>query len=171
MEHIDLIEAIFVACGYKSYLELGVWNGVNLARMTKHAQYAVGVDVVDIRQDKSTELFLGTTNAFFEGNLSTFDLIFIDACHNYDQVKRDFAHSLKILTRQGTIMLHDTDPASAKLLGEGYCSNAYKILQDFRNNDQVNFVTLPMNEAGLTIVKLRNSERHLEFVKESGGSG
>ena len=165
MEHIDLIEAAFVACSYKTYLELGVWNGVNLARMTRYAQHAIGVDVVDIRLDKSTKFFQGTTDAFFEHNIDVFDLIFIDACHNYEQVKKDFVQSSKILSHQGVIMLHDTDPMSAKLLGEGYCSNSYKILQDLRNNDQVDFVTLPMNEAGLTIVKLRNSERHLEFVE------
>ena len=165
MEHIDLIEAIFVACGYKSYLELGVWNGVNLERIAKgYPQYAVGVDIVDIRHDKSTRFFLGTTNSFFERNDSMFDMIFIDANHNYDHVKIDLDQSLKILTPGGTIILHDTDPANAKLLGEGYCSDSYKILRDLRNNNQVDFVTLPMNEAGLTIVKLRNSERHLGFV-------
>ena len=164
MEHIDLIEAIFVACNYKTYLELGVWNGVNLARMAKHAHYVVGVDVEDTRLDKSTFLFRGTTNDFFEYNTCAFDMIFIDANHNYEQVRKDLNHSLEILTPQGTIILHDTDPANVKLLGEGYCSDSYKILRDLRNNNQVDFVTLPMNEAGLTIVKLRNSERHLGFV-------
>ena len=165
-EHIDLIEAIFIACGYQSYLELGVWNGVNLARMAKHAQRVGGVDVVDSRLDKSTTFFLGTTNDFFEyyDGVISFDMIFIDANHNYDHVKIDLDQSLKILTPGGTIILHDTDPASAKLLGEGYCSDSYKILEDLRSNDRVDFVTLPMNEAGLTIVKLRNSERHLGFV-------
>jgi len=164
MEHIDLIESIFLACGYRDYLELGVWNGVNLERMDKHAQYAMGVDVVDSRCRKYTAFFLGTTDEFFKTNVFTFDMVFIDANHNYEQVKRDLDSSLKILTPQGTIILHDTDPANVKLLGEGYCSDSYKILQDLRNNDRVDFVTLPMNEAGLTIIKLRNSERHLEFV-------
>jgi hypothetical protein len=164
MEHIDLIEVVFVACGYKDYLELGVWNGVNLARMARHARHAVGVDIVDVRDDKSTELFLGTTDAFFERSTDVFDMIFIDANHNYDCVKRDLARSLKILSRQGVIILHDTDPVSAKLLSEGYCSDAYKIRLDLRNDDQVDFVTLPLNDPGLTIVKLRNSERHLEFA-------
>ena len=164
MEHIDLIEAIFVACGYKSYLELGVWNGVNLARMAKYARWALGVDIVDTRIDKCTGLFLGTTDDFFDRSSRRYDLIFIDADHNYDQVKKDLTQSLKRLTRSGTAILHDTDPANVKLLGEGYCSDSYKILQELRNNNQVDFVTLPMNEAGLTIVKLRNSERHLGFV-------
>ena len=165
MEHIDLIEVVFIACGYKDYLELGVWNGDNLARMAKHAQHAVGVDIVDIRNDKSTQFFLGKTDDFFESNTGMFDMIFIDANHNYDCVKRDFVRSLKILTSQGTIIMHDTDPVSLKYLDEGYCSNAYKIIHDLRCNDQVDFVTLPMNEAGLTIVKHRNSERYLSFSK------
>lgn len=164
MEHIDLIESVFIACGYKSYLELGVWNGVNLARMAKHARHAVGVDVVDSRSDKSTKLFVGTTNEFFGRNIDAFDLIFIDADHSYTQASIDLVHSFMALTRRGTIILHDTDPANEKLLGDGYCSDSYKILRDLRNNNQVDFVTLPMNEAGLTIIKLRNSERHLEFT-------
>jgi predicted O-methyltransferase YrrM len=164
MDHIDLIEVIFLACGYKDYLELGIWNGVNLARMAKHARYAVGVDIVDIRVDRSTTLFVGVTDDFFKCNTSSFDLIFIDANHNYEHVQNDLIQSLNTLTPRGTIILHDTDPKNATLLGEGYCSTAYKIRQDLRANDQVDFVTLPMNEAGLTIVKPRNSERHLEFV-------
>jgi Methyltransferase domain len=164
MEHIDLIEVVFIACSYKRYLELGVWNGVNLARMAKHSQHAVGVDIVDVRHDKSTNFFLGTTDDFFKSNADVFDLIFIDANHNYDQVKKDFAQSFQVLSPQGTIIIHDTDPVEAKYLGEGYSSDSYKLLQDLRNNDRVDSVTLPMNVAGLTIIKRRNLERHLRFL-------
>lgn len=164
MDHIDLIEAIFIACHYNSYLELGIWNGENLAKMSKHAMYAVGVDIADVRDDTTTNLCQTTTDHFFEHNVDMFDLIFIDADHRYEQAKKDLNNSLKILTPPGAIILHDTDPARKELLDDGYCSDAYKILRDLRNNNRVDFITLPMNEAGLTIVKFRNSERHLEVV-------
>ena len=36
-----------------------------------------------------------------------FDLIFIDADHNYDSIKNDFFESLELLNNNGTILIHD----------------------------------------------------------------
>lgn len=41
---------------------------------------------------------------------TTFDLIFIDGLHTAEQVKKDFENSLKILSPNGFIVLHDCNP-------------------------------------------------------------
>lgn len=49
-----------------------------------------------------------TINADYFRNLDiTFDLIFIDAIHTYERVKADFYEAIKILSKEGIILLHD----------------------------------------------------------------
>ena len=40
-----------------------------------------------------------------------FDLIFIDGLHTHEQVNKDIPNSLKHLTENGTIVLHDCNPS------------------------------------------------------------
>lgn len=164
MGYEDFIERLFTSCRYSTYLELGVYRGTTLTKVHKHAALSIGVDIVDYRDDKSTNLFLGTTDNFFTQNSITFDLIFIDADHNYDVVVKDFENSLKILNKNGTIILHDTDPEAVHLLNPGYCHNSYKMNNYLKLHDNISFVTLPMIEAGLTIVKRAKDLRYLEFT-------
>lgn len=113
----------------------------------------LGVDIYDNRKNKSTKFIQSSTDNFFINNNKTFDLIFIDADHNYNSVKKDFNNSLNILNKNGTIILHDTDPESEYLKDQIYCGDAYKIINDFKNNSSLQFVTLPIFEPGITIVR------------------
>ena len=151
-------------CGYKSYLELGVYDGVNFKHVTKNIGVCEAVDIAcnenilkNIPQDK---FFNMTTNEYFSKNQKTFDLIFIDACHNFQNVKEDFENSIKVLNKGGVILLHDTDPISIDYLQEGYCSDAYKINAYLEGEvGKYNFVTLPFSNCGMTMVKRRNENR------------
>lgn len=51
---------------------------------------------------------------FFAANADTFDVIFIDGLHHYDQVKRDTVNALKVLNEGGWIAFHDFLPADWK---------------------------------------------------------
>ena len=51
-----------------------------------------------------------TSDKFFESNDETFDCIFIDGLHTYNQVKKDIYNSLKFLNPDGIILLHDCLP-------------------------------------------------------------
>jgi predicted O-methyltransferase YrrM len=44
------------------------------------------------------------------GDNATFELIFIDGFHHADQVKRDFENSLRCLSDNGFIVIHDVLP-------------------------------------------------------------
>lgn len=94
---------------------------------------------------------------FFIQNTRKFDMIFIDANHNIDYVISDFENSIKIINKSGCVILHDTDPEKEYLKDPGYCSDAYKI----RNylDGKYDFVTLPILECGLTIVRNKGDYR------------
>jgi predicted O-methyltransferase YrrM len=163
MNQLDVLKSIFLSCNYKSYLELGIWEGHTLADISKSAENAIGVDIQDIRIDKTTNFFLGGTLDFFKQNQKTFDLIFIDADHNLPAVIEDLNESLKILNKYGTIAIHDTDPQHRHYLKQNYCSDSYKISK-WLDDHNLSWITLPMNDCGMTIVRKKDDLRHLEFV-------
>ncbi|MCL2017665.1 MAG: glycosyltransferase [Alphaproteobacteria bacterium] len=102
----------------KSYLEIGVSNpyvnylGVKCARK-------VSVDPCELCEFFSKEAISGfkqfidhkvTSDEFFSKNTETFDIIFIDGDHSYEQSLRDLNNSLKIVNPGGFIVLHDACP-------------------------------------------------------------
>ena len=99
-----LINYIIIARNYQSYLEIGTCSGSTLNAVT--AVHKVGVDPFPyIPCD-----FQMTSDEFFAINRETFDIIFIDGCHLYEQVLRDVANSLKCLNPGGIIVMHDCLP-------------------------------------------------------------
>lgn len=163
--HTQIIQSIFLACDhYENYLELGVYIGETLDSIRPYAKMSVGVDIVDHRVNKQGNFFIGTTQDFFRQNQSTFDMIFIDADHSFDAVRCDFEESIKILNSDGTIVLHDTAPRNEYLLQPGYCGDSYRMNDYLLALDQYTFVTLPINEAGLTLVRRKSDMRFKSFV-------
>lgn len=163
MNHTQIITSIFASCGYKTYLELGVYQGETLQSISQYAAFAIGVDTRDLRSNKNLNLFLGTTKDFFAQTHDKFDMIFIDADHHVDSIQYDLIESLKILNEYGTIILHDTDPRDKILLDPGYCNNAYMI-HNFLNATGLSWTTLPINECGLTIVRKSQDLRHIKLI-------
>ena len=53
-----------------------------------------------------------TSDNFFKNNKKEFDVIFIDGLHIYEQCRKDIINSLKILSKNGFIFLHDMIPRS-----------------------------------------------------------
>jgi len=106
---------------YQKYLELGVatgetWNQIN-------CDYKVGVDVANDFRWHVPRIISVTTDNYFR-NLDkneTFDLIYIDACHEKTQVKADFYNSFRHLNENGIILLHDVNPPSK----DGTSQNAH----------------------------------------------
>lgn len=84
------------------YLEIGCNNDEVFSRI--QCAVKVGVDPVQGGTHRIT------SNEFFATNTETFDVIFIDGLHHYDQVTRDFEHSLDCLDESGTIIIHDMLP-------------------------------------------------------------
>lgn len=155
---------------YKSYLELGVDNGLNISYVSNNTSAkCVGVDVCPVRVGGNFTFHNDTTDNFFINNKDTFDIIFIDACHQIDFVKKDFINSLKILNKNGMILLHDVDPISIDFIdddGFNYSSNAYRIVDWIENNSDLNIVTLPVDEAGIAVVNRKLDRRIYAYKGE-----
>jgi predicted O-methyltransferase YrrM len=163
-DHGDVIVGVVAACGYQTYLELGIYDALNLARVAAVCPDCLGVDTRDVRRYHHIPFIQSTTDDFFERNVRTFDCIFIDANHNYEYVSKDLDNALKILNPGGTIFLHDTDPAAEELLVEGHCSDSFKIHNDLNRMNHVSYVTIPVNQAGLTLVRNKYDLRYKAFT-------
>tara|TARA_B100001059_G_scaffold159372_1_gene158953 strand:+ start:230 stop:946 length:717 start_codon:yes stop_codon:yes gene_type:complete len=87
---------------YTSYLEIGCFDD-ELFEYVK-VQNKIGVDPV------SGGTIRLTSDQFFRENKKTFDCVFIDGLHTYNQVKKDIQNSLKFLNKNGIILLHDCLP-------------------------------------------------------------
>ena len=140
--HTSLLNALIKKYGYNSYLEIGVKNPANNFDLIE-CENKTGVDPVFIRKD----ILITTSDLFFDWNEKQFDLIFIDGDHTADQVKKDFENSLKCLTENGRIVIHDCLPE----LEETTCvprgnqkvwfGDVYKFCMQLRNYDNIGFIT------------------------------
>ena len=99
----DIINKIIKKKKFESYLEIGCQSDVNFSKII--IKNKIGVDP----QSGGTHRM--TSDDFFKQNKSTFDLIFIDGLHVYEQVLKDIENSLKVLKDNGVILIHDCLPA------------------------------------------------------------
>ena len=99
----DIINKIIKKKKFESYLEIGCQSDVNFSKII--IKNKIGVDP----QSGGTHRM--TSDDFFKQNKSTFDLIFIDGLHVYEQVLKDIENSIEILNHNGVILIHDCLPA------------------------------------------------------------
>lgn len=165
MHHSEFIESLAAIYKPDYYLELGLYQGETIQKVAKHTKtLAVGVDtnLVSV-SDPKIKIHQCTTDIFFRTSTysrEVYDMIFIDADHRFESVQEDFQNSLYNLAENGIIILHDTDPENDHLFNPGYCGDCYKIVPLIEQNyPGVNIVTLPIAEAGLSIVTRKNSTR------------
>ena len=162
--HTDIIIQIVKLLNCNKYLELGIYDGLNISIIKKYCDCCVGVDINDVRKYFNYEFKLDNTDDFFNKNTEKFDIIFIDADHNAESVKKDFSNSLEILNEFGVIFIHDTDPIIEEYKQPDYCGDSYKIIDWIDETYQnLNMITLPITEAGLTIINRKDDRRVNKF--------
>lgn len=163
-EHVILQMMHKMNC--QNYLELGIYKGDIILNACKFVNNCVGVDIIDyISVNKSFNFINSTTDDFFKNNTQMFDIIFIDADHKFESCVKDLENSLKILNYNGVIFIHDTDPISEKYTDSRYCGDSYKINDYIYNHHhELDIITLPLTEAGLSIVKRKNENRHNLYI-------
>ncbi len=105
MERSDVINILISLFQYKRYLEIGVWLPEQNFDLI-NCQHKDGVDPAGRCN------YPMTSDEFFNRlhPLAKYDLIFIDGLHEEQQVDKDFENSLKHLSKNGTIVMHDVNP-------------------------------------------------------------
>lgn len=98
MNKTEIIQSIIDQNQYKTYLEIGLGNMVNFEAL--NIEYKQGVDPE----------FNVSSDAFFEDNKQSFDLIFIDGLHHAEQVEKDIINAWNCLNSKGQILIHDIKP-------------------------------------------------------------
>jgi len=161
--YLNFIKWLLILTNCQTYLELGVEYSVNIKEMRNLVKMCVGVDINDIQDKENIEFHQMTTDEFFSKNQRTYDIIFIDANHDFEQVRKDFDNSLKFLNKFGIIILHDTDPMTRVLLSKKHCSDAYKVVDYISQFNDLNIITLPIQETGMSLVMRKNDRRINEY--------
>lgn len=111
VNHLAIINHLSRLKNYERYLEIGVRiREKNLDQVL--CKTCVGVDP----NPETGADFVMTSDEFFEDvNDSQFDIIFIDGLHTGEQVAKDIANALDVLSPDGTIVLHDLNPPTADI--------------------------------------------------------
>lgn len=128
----DLIQYLIDTFNYTTYLELGcrIAEGNILSINHIRCDYK---DSVDIRAHGNN--YIMSTDNFFanEGVLNKYDIIFVDADHEKESVKKDILNSLDHLNENGCIVCHDISPPTIGHLATRYCNNAWETWALFRS--------------------------------------
>lgn len=140
------------------YLELGIYQGESLREMANIIPECHGVDVnIPNNSLPSTIKFyhMPTDNFFVKNKYhGYFDMIYIDANHNIEYVKRDLLNALKCLQPDGLILLDDTYPPNTTYFSPKFCEDAYLIMKFCRDtmSDKIEMLTMPFIP-GLTMIR------------------
>ena len=97
-----IIQEIINHRNYKSYLEVGCDNDENFSKI--QIANKIGIDPL-----KGGTLRM-TSDEFFIKNDQSFDIIFLDGLHTYEQTIKDIDNGLKFLNTNGVIIIHDCLP-------------------------------------------------------------
>jgi hypothetical protein len=114
---------------YKSYLEFGVRDKTNTYNFI-NCEDKSGVDI----NPNCGPDYIMTTDDFFKSipKDKKWDIIFIDADHEKNQVMKDFINSLEHLNFNGTIIMDDINPFTEELTKPEYCHNAWEVFATLR---------------------------------------
>ena len=115
LNHTELIQHLIDKHGYKSYLEIGLGDGVNFINV--NCERKVGIDPLQIMGGPNCIPMLMTSDEYFDElpDDVKFDAIFIDGLHEAYQCERDIVNAWKHLKPGGCIVIHDINPTNEQM--------------------------------------------------------
>ena len=150
----DLIEYLIKKNNYKNYLEIGCDKNQLFSKV--NIDNKIGVDPVSGGNVRKT------SDDFFKENKSSFDIVFIDGLHTYEQVKKDILNSVNCLLDEGIILVHDCMPDSLgkqavpryKMQWNG---DVWKAIVDLRQQENLEIYTCEIDQGIGIITKKKNT--------------
>ena len=160
---IQIVKDIINNKDYKKYLEIGCFDDELFSQVD--CEKKVGVDPV------SGGTVRATSNQFFKNNEETFDCIFIDGLHEYNQVKKDISNSLKFFNEGGVILLHDCLPDNYYAQATPRCQwtwngDVWKAIVEFRNFKDTDVYTC-YADYGIGVIFKRTNRNLLDYPKKN----
>ena len=158
----EIIQKIIDRKKYENYLEIGCDKDANFSKIK--IKKKTGVDPLSGGNLKMT------SNDFFKTNQSSFDCIFIDGLHIYEQVRLDILNSIKFLNSNGIIILHDCLPNKIwnqivpKIYGH-WNGDVWKAIVEARTMENIDTYTCKADH-GLGII-LKRPNRNLLKLKNN----
>lgn len=162
MNHLEIINHLIKIYGFKSYLEIGVYDGENYNGVCCDNKECCDPCVCDVNVNCDVT-YKTTSDEMFQQmpEDKKYDIIFIDGMHDESFVDRDIMNSLKHLNENGLICLHDTFPPS-KETTEKYdtyaddrgvwCGDVFKSVVKLNQTD-LKYYTVNNEDFGLTIIQ------------------
>lgn len=166
--HSDLVGILASVYKPKLYIELGLHVGDTFKKVQPHVVNGIGVELVPNKflsnlNYSNLQIVYTSTDKFFETYDSAInqkiDMAFIDADHSFESALKDFNNVFNRLSDNGVIMMHDTDPESDELFISSRCGDSYKIVNILEQRDDINIYTIPLFEAGLSIITKKSNTR------------
>ena len=150
----DLIDYLIKKNNYKNYLEIGCDKNQLFSKV--NIDNKIGVDPVSGGNVRKT------SDDFFKENKSSFDIVFIDGLHTYEQVKKDILNSVNCLLDEGIILVHDCMPDSLgkqavpryKMQWNG---DVWKAIVDLRQQENLEIYTCEIDQGIGVISKKKNT--------------
>jgi predicted O-methyltransferase YrrM len=157
----------YIASIYKPniYVELGLYQGETILKVQPHVNTAYGIDLKSnnhleqLKSFSNLNIRFQSTDDFFAEYMGSIDMAFIDADHCYESAKKDFLNVFSRLSPGGIILVHDTDPINDSYIHPGYCGDSYQMVTWLESHPDVNIITLPIQEAGISIITKKNQTR------------
>ena len=155
----DLIQHIIDKYNFKDYLEIGCDKNQSFSKIK--IDNKIGVDPIEGGTIRST------SNQFFDQNKKNFDIIFIDGLHHYSQVLKDINNSLKILNKNGFILVHDCLPRSLAQQAvpryrASWNGDVWKAIVELRTKINLNIFTSQI-DFGVAIIQISENKKLLKL--------
>ena len=155
----DLIQHIIDKYNFKDYLEIGCDKNQSFSKIK--IDNKIGVDPIEGGTIRST------SDQFFDQNKNNFDIIFIDGLHHYSQVLKDINNSLKILNKNGFILVHDCLPRSLAQQAvpryrASWNGDVWKAIVELRTKSNLNIFTSQI-DFGVAVIQISENKSLLKL--------
>ena len=155
----NLIQHIIDKYNFKDYLEIGCDKNQSFSKIKINNK--IGVDPIEGGTIRST------SDQFFDQNKNNFDIIFIDGLHHYSQVLKDINNSLKILNKNGFILVHDCLPRSLAQQAvpryrASWNGDVWKAIVELRTKSNLNIFTSQI-DFGVAVIQISENKRLLRL--------